>query len=167
MNAPRIYLETTIPSYLVARASRDPIIQGLQEATKRWWRREKEAGRWFVSAFVETEVARGDPDAARERMAAIAGLPRLVPGEEVLALAGSILDAGLIPAKAEMDAAHIAIAAVHGMDLLLTWNCTHIHNVAIARRVERICARAGYSCPVICTPFDLLPNCNHENESNP
>ena len=86
MNAPRIYLETTIPSYLVARASRDPIIQGLQEATKRWWRREKEAGRWFVSAFVETEVARGDPDAARERMAAIAGLPRLVPGEEVLAL---------------------------------------------------------------------------------
>ena len=86
----------------------------------------------------------------------IAGLPRLEVGEEVLALAGSILGAGLIPAQAEMDAAHIAIAAVYEMDLLLTWTWAHIHNVAMERRVERICARAGYVCPVICTPFDLL-----------
>ena len=156
MNHPRIYLGTTILSYLVARSSRDPILRGQQEATKQWWQREKEAGLWFVSAFVETEVARGDPEAARERMAAIAGLPRLELGEDVLALAGSILGAGLIPAKAEMDAAHIAIAAVYEMDLLLTWNCTHIHNVAIARHIEKICARAGYACPVICSPLDLL-----------
>ncbi len=167
MNAPRIYLETTIPSYLVARPSRDPILGGQQEATKQWWRQEKDMGQWFVSAFVETEVGRGDPHAARERMAAIAGLPRLVLGEEVLMLVACILDAGLIPVRAEMDAAHIAIAAVHEMDLLLTWNCTHIHNVAIARHVEKICARAGYSCPVICTPFDLLPNSHHENKANP
>ena len=55
-----------------------------------------------------------------------------------------------------MDASHIAVAAVHRMDILLTWNCTHIHNIAISRQIERICLRAGWPCPAICTPFDLL-----------
>ena len=63
----------------------------------------------------------------------------------------------LIPAKAATDAFHIAIAAVHRMDFLLTWNCTHIHNLSIVRRVERICTEAGYACPVICNPDELLP----------
>jgi hypothetical protein len=60
------------------------------------------------------------------------------------------------PAKAAVDASHIAVAAVHQMDILLTWNCTHIHTIAISRQIERLCARAGWSCPAICTPFDLL-----------
>jgi len=71
-------------------------------------------------------------------------------------LAAEILGAGLIPAKAGVDASRIALAAVHGMDILLTWNCTHIHNIQISRQIERICARAGWQCPAICTPFDLL-----------
>jgi hypothetical protein len=56
----------------------------------------------------------------------------------------------------EIQGCHIAVAAVHGMDVLLTWNCTHIHNIAISRQIERLCARAGWLCPAICTPFDLL-----------
>lgn len=63
----------------------------------------------------------------------------------------------MIPAKAATDAFHIAMATVHGMDFLLTWNCTHIHNLSIIRRLERNCAAAGYACPVICSPDDLLP----------
>ena len=156
MSLPKLYLETTIPSYLTARPSRDALRRGLQVATQRWWDEERQNYDLFVSEFVEIEAARGDVEMAAERLRAIAPLPRLAVTESIRELAGAILATGLIPAKAEVDAAHIAVAAVHGMDMLLTWNCTHIHNIAISRQIERICARAGFQCPVICTPFDLL-----------
>lgn len=60
------------------------------------------------------------------------------------------------PARAAVDASHIALATAHGMDYLLTWNCRHIHNVTIIRQVERLCEKLGYTCPIICTPADLL-----------
>jgi hypothetical protein len=153
---PRLYLETTIPSYLVARESRDAIVHGQQTATQKWWEHRRNDYEMFVSEFVDIEVGRGDTEMSKARAAAIQGLPRLAATEDVRELAGVILGTGLIPAKAEMDAAHIAVASVHRMDILLTWNCTHIHNIAISRRIESICARAGWLCPAICTPFDLL-----------
>ncbi len=110
----------------------------------------------FVSEFVDIEAGRGDVEMAAARVAAMQGLTRLAATEAVCELAAEILRTGLIPAKAEVDASHIAVAAVHGMDVLLTWNCTHIHNIAISRQIERICARTGWPCPAICTPFDLL-----------
>ena len=153
---PRLYLETTIPSYLVARASRDAILHGQQAATRKWWEQRRGDYELFVSAFVDLEAARGDAEMALARAAALQGLPRLAATEEVRQLAAEILNARLIPAQAEVDASHIAVAAVHRMDILLTWNCTHIHNIAISRQIERLCARAGWLCPAICTPFDLL-----------
>lgn len=93
---------------------------------------------------------------AKARAAKLRGLPRLAATEAVRELAAEILRTGLLPAKAAVDASHIAVAAVHQMDILLTWNCTHIHNIAISRQIERLCARAGWLCPAICTPFDLL-----------
>ena len=105
---------------------------------------------------MDFEAARGDAEMSAARIAAIAPIPRLSVTESIRSLAADILATGLIPAKAAVDAAHIAVASVHGMDMLLTWNCTHIHNIAISRQIERICARAGFQCPVICTPFDLL-----------
>jgi len=156
MNPPLIYLETTIPSYLVARASRDAILRGQQEATKQWWRHGRLTARCYVSEVVEDEVSRGDPEAAAERIQALAGIPCLRGGSRVIALAAAILETGLIPVSAQVDASHIATAAVHGMDILLTWNCSHIHNVTIERRIAVVCTRLGYECPVICTPYDLL-----------
>ena len=156
MTSPRIYLESTIPSYLVARPSRDIVLRGQQEATRRWWERERKNGNWYVSEFVEIEVSCGDPLAARERMAVLTGIPRLLANEQVLALADAVFATGCFPEKARTDAAHIAVAALHGMDVLLTWNCTHIHNLAIIRLVEAVCARAGYSCPIIASPLELL-----------
>ena len=153
---PRLYLETTIPSYLVARPSRDDIIRGQQAATREWWEHRRDACELFVSQFVDFEAQRGDEEMARARIAAIEGLPRLPVTERVRELASEILASGLIPMKAEVDASHIAVAAVHRMDMLLTWNCTHIHNIDISRQIERICARAGWPCPAICMPFDLL-----------
>lgn len=83
-------------------------------------------------------------------------LPRLAATEDARELAVEILRTGLIPSKAAVDASHIAVAVVHQMDILLTWNCKHIHNIAISRQIERLCAQAGWPCPAICTPFDLL-----------
>jgi len=152
----RLYLETTIPSYLVARASRDAILHGQQAATRKWWEERRSSYDLFVSEFVDLEAARGDAEMAKARVAALHGLLRLAATEEASQLALEILSTGLIPAKAAVDASHIAVAAVHRMDILLTWNCTHIHNIAISRRIERICLRAGWACPAIGTPFDLL-----------
>ncbi len=156
MSLPKLYLETTIPSYLVARPSRDALRRGLQVATQRWWDEERQNYELFVSEFVEIEAARGDAQMAAERLRAIAPLPRLAMTATIRELTAAILATGLIPAKAAVDASHIAVAAVHGMDMLLTWNCTHIHNIAISRQIERLCTRAGFQCPAICTPFDLL-----------
>lgn len=143
---PRLYLETTIPSYLVARESRDAILHGQQAATRKWWEERRGGYDLFVSEFVDLEAARGDAEMAKARATAMQCLPRLAATEAASQLATEILSTGLIPAK----------AAVHRMDILLTWNCTHIHNIAISRRIERLCARAGWPCPAICTPFDLL-----------
>ena len=153
---PRLYLETTIPSYLVARPSRDLILAGQQEATREWWEQKREHYDLFVSEFVEIEAGRGDAEMAAARLHRIQDVPRLSLNESTEELAAAILAKGLIPANAAVDASHIAVAAVHGMDILLTWNCTHIHNIAISRQIERVCARAGFQCPAICTPFDLL-----------
>jgi len=153
---PRLYLETTIPSYLVARASPDAILHGQQAATQKWWKQCRNDYELFVSEFVDIEAGRGEAQMAAARAVALQGLPRLTATEEVRELAAELLRTGLIPTKAAVDASHIAVAAVHQMDILLTWNCTHIHNIAISRQVERLCARAGWPCPAICTPFDLL-----------
>lgn len=151
----RLYLETTIPSYLVARRSRDLRLAADQETTQEWWEQRRENYELFISQFVRTEVERGDERSAAERLALLEGIPILPELQSANDLAKQILSTKLIPAHAALDAAHIAIAAVHGMDYLLTWNCKHIHNVAIIRHIERLCERLGYTCPIICTPDDL------------
>ena len=132
---PRLYLETPIPSYLVARPSRDVITHGQQAATRHWWEIRRSSYEVFVSEFVDLEAARGDAEMAAARATAMQDLPRLAVTEAALELAAEILRTGLIPAKAGVDASHIAVASVHRMDILLTWNCTHIHNIAISRQI--------------------------------
>ena len=110
------------------------------------------------------EAGDGDAGFASSRIAALAGIPILDVTEEVDELAGRLLAGGLIPAKAAQDAFHVAVSAVHGMDFLLTWNCAHINNVNIVRRMERICAEAGFACPVICSPDDFCHPLQHEDE---
>ncbi len=157
MSIPKLYIETTIPSYLTARRSRDLRLAAHQEVTEDWWNEQRKEYDIYTSRFVRQEVAEGDPTLAAARLALLDGIPVLPTTEEVEDLAAKLLAGQLIPTKAATDAFHIAIAAVHGMDFLLTWNCTHIHNLYIVRRVERICAAEGYACPVICNPDELLP----------
>lgn len=153
---PRLYLETTIPSYLTSRPSRDLIIAGHQQITKDWWETRRHDFELYISQLVVDEVSAGDSIAARERLAVIAGLPLLDITPDIAELASHILAARIIPRKAATDAAHIAIAAVHGMDFLLTWNCVHIANAAIMKGLVALCRKHAFECPVICTPEELF-----------
>ena len=153
---PKLYLETTIPSYLTAWPSRDLIVAGHQQITKEWWRTRKDDFDIHVSRLVLNEAGEGDPQAAKERLQVLAGLPELGITPDVNRLAKLLLAESIVPAKAATDAAHIAIAAVHGVHFLLTWNCTHIANAAIASEIELACRELGFDCPVICTPEELM-----------
>lgn len=152
----RVYIETTIPSYLTAWPSRDLIIAGHQQLTKDWWQTRRSEFELCISQFVVDEACAGDADAAKERLALLLPFPMLDISEGVLELASEILRSGVIPAKAARDAAHIAICAVHEIDFLLTWNCAHIANAQIVKKVQAICIQNGYQCPLICTPEELM-----------
>ena len=153
---PKLYLETTVPSYLTAWPSRDLIRAGHQQLTKEWWQTRRSGFDIYISQFVLDEAAAGDTEAARERLAALQGLPILDVSGEVVDLARALNASLALPEKAVTDAAHIATAAVHGMHFLLTWNCAHIANAEMFVAIERVCQEHGYSCPVICTPEELM-----------
>jgi hypothetical protein len=153
---PRLYVETTIPSYLVARPSRDLRLAADQETTQEWWERRRHEYQLFISEAVLDEAAVGDPDFAAKRLAALEGLPRLRATPEVDTLVARLLNDEIIPAAAAPDAVHLALAARHRMDFLLTWNCRHIHNPRLERRIHAACRACGCLSPVICTPAELL-----------
>jgi predicted nucleic acid-binding protein len=152
----KVYLESTVPSYLVALPSRDLLIAAHQQVTSEWWRTQRTGFDLYVSQYVLDEVARGDMDVARKRLEVVRGIPLLDITEEAIDLAAGLVASKIIPKKVGTDALHIALAAVHNMDFLLTWNCKHIANAAIVRTVEKVCQDRGFQCPVICTPEELM-----------
>jgi hypothetical protein len=151
---PRVYLETTVVSYLTALPSRDIVLAAHQQLTSEWWE-GRERFDLFVSEAVLQEAAGGDSAAAARRTTALAGIPVLAVTKAVADLARDLVAGKAVPAKAAVDAVHIAVAAVNGMDYLLTWNCTHIANAATRAMIERVCRTAGLTPPVICTPEEL------------
>ena len=153
---PKVYLDTTIPSYLTSRPSRDVVIAGHQQVTREWWEKRRSAFELYISQLVLDEAGGGDPGAAFGRVKVIQGLPVLDITPEVEELASAILASGVIPRKAATDAAHIAIATVHNMDFLVSWNCVHSANAFIAKAIAKTCGQRGWACPVICTPEELL-----------
>jgi|ERR1035438_6092276 hypothetical protein len=153
---PRLYLETTIPSYLVARSSKDLRLAADQQSTQEWWENRRHEYDLFISEAVLDEAADGDPSFADQRMKVLEGLPKLSLTPEADVLVARLLGERIIPSVAAPDAAYLALAAAHGMDFLLTWNCTHIHNPRLERRIEAACRECGFACPVICTPAELL-----------
>ena len=154
---PRVYLETSLISYVVGRSSRDLITLANQELTRDWWETERWKYELFISELVVSEAEVGDPTAVRSRLALIEPLPLLSIPERAEILAPVLLCAAGLASNAATDALHMALAAVHGMQYLLTWNCKHIANAVIRRAVERECLAAGYDPPVICTPQELMP----------
>lgn len=126
-----------------------------QEATRQWWQEQRQYFELFVSEAVIQEAFAGDSEAAKRRLEAIQGVPELKITNEVRELAKAILEAGGLPAKAAVDALHIAIATHNGIDYLLTWNCRHIANATLRKSISQVCEDAGLLLPILCTPLEL------------
>jgi len=153
---PWLYLETTIPSYLVARPSSDVRLLADQQATKEWWEQRRRDFDLFVSQVVIAEAGRGDVRLAAARLEVLRGIALLDPSPAGEELAQRLLVEGILPPMAADDAAQLGFAAAHGLEYLLTWNCRHSNNRALERRIERACAACGLACPVSATPTELM-----------
>ena len=151
-----VYIETTVVSLLVAEPSRDVVIAGNQQATRDWWEQRRGIFQCVTSDETLAESARGDAEQARRRHAALATIPALPITTEVANLAVEFLRTGSLPAAAKSDAIHLAVATITRADYLLTWNCRHLANAQILRRLEREAIRFGWALPTVCTPPELM-----------
>jgi hypothetical protein len=151
-----VYIETSIVGYLTARSRDAVIFQARQELTRDWWHGHRRNYDLVVSQLVLDEAARGDHEAAAERLRLLAGVPLLDQDDpRIVAIADELLAAHLLPEKARSDATHVAIATVHAVEYLLTWNCRHIANASILPGVYRLLTERGYSPPLIVTPEEF------------
>lgn len=152
----RLYLETSVVSYLTARPSADIITAAHQLITTRWWSLRRAQFEVVTSELVLEEAGRGDADAAARRLAVLEGIPRLGITQDASELAWSIVRAHVLPTRAFPDALHIATASIHAVEYLLTWNCSHIANAELLPRVTNMVEAAGFNMPFVCTPEELL-----------
>jgi predicted nucleic acid-binding protein len=152
----RVYIETTIPSYLAARPSRDLLIAAHQQLTRDWWEFRRPAFGLYVSEPVLEEAAAGDAVLAKKRLELMENIPVLALTSGILKVAESLVAEGTIPRKAAGDALHIAIATSYGCEYLLTWNCRHIANAEIQRAARLVVRKQGFELPIICTPEELM-----------
>lgn len=153
---PKVYLETTVVSYLTARPTRDPIMAANLQQTKAWWERERVKFSIVISDLVITEANEGDADAVRRRMKLLSSMTVLATDDGARNLARFFLERAALPAKAAQDALHVAIAAANEVGYLLTWNCRHLNNAHFKPKLEALCLAKDYKCPVICTPAELM-----------
>jgi predicted nucleic acid-binding protein len=153
---PSLYIETTVPSYLVSRDSRDVVVLAHQQITRIWWKTRLADFRAYISPVVLMEARAGDPEQARQRIEILAPFPVLEASEAAERLAVRYMDELGLPDNAIRDAAHLAFACVYELDFLVTWNCAHIANGEIVRRLTQFNTAAGVATPTICTPEELL-----------
>lgn len=158
-----VYIETTIVSYLVARPSRDLVLAAHQQVTREWWQSGRERYQCVTSSEVVREASDGDSEMSRMRLAALETLDVLKVDERVLEIAGAIIEEGILSPKVLPDAIHAAMAATHGADILLTWNCRHLANPELLPRLRSFMERRGLRLPEICTPVELPAESTHES----
>ena len=124
--------------------------------TRRWWEQERHDYELVTSQYVLDEAALGDPVLAAERLQALAEIPLLELPSDIAELAGEIVNRGILPPDALIDALHIAVAAFHGVEYLLTWNCKHIANAKMLPKIRDLLVQFGYAVPIVCTPEEMV-----------
>jgi len=152
----KIYIETSVISYLTSRPSRDIIIAAHQQITEEWWRTRRHLFNLYASQLVSREASAGDKEQAQKRLNALEKVELLEITENALSLSAILIKKGVIPREAPEDALHISIAVVNGIDFLLTWNCKHIANAKMRSKIEQVCLSCGYGPIIICTPEELM-----------
>jgi hypothetical protein len=153
-----VYIETSIVSYLRQKPSSQVVTAARQLLTHQWWNGERANYELVVSQYVIDEASGGDPTLAAERLELLDGIPVLPNAPEIPQIAKAIMSLDVLPAKAQLDALHIASVAHHRIQYLLTWNCKHIANAKSLPRIHGALANLGIPIPIICTPEELLGN---------
>ena len=123
--------------------------------TRQWWDEKRQDYELYISEFVVSEAASGDPLIADRRLATLSGIAVIQLTGAATDLADMLIEEGPIPAKAALDALHIAVAVAGGMEFLLTWNFKHLANATMRAQIERKCRSRGFEPPIICTPEEL------------
>lgn len=153
---PKVYIETSVVSYYAGRGSRDVVIAGRQQTTQVFWPLLTSDILPFVSALVVKEAARGNLVVAKSRLEAMRTFPVLSTTPEAERLAQSLINGRGIPAEYPEDALHIAIAAIAGMDFIVTWNFSHINNPFTKMMIRQAVENEGHVCPEIVSPDAFL-----------
>jgi len=153
---PVVYIETSVISYLTANLSRDLIVAAHQQITHEWWENRRAAFQLYASQLVLTEAGKGDKNAAAKRLTILKDIELLEFSKEAVELADIFIRRKAVSEKMGTDMLHIAVATVYGSDYLLTWNCKHIANAEIFKKIAKICIEEGYEMPTICTPEGLM-----------
>ncbi len=151
-----VYVETSIVSYLRSRPSAQVVTVARQVLTRQWWDYERGNYQLITSQYVLDEAGRGNQDLAADRLAHLHGIPLLDLPADIPELANQLLSSAVLPPNARLDALHICASAFHGLDYLLTWNCSHIANARLLPRVREVLKDLGYLLPTVCTPEEML-----------
>lgn len=156
MDRKTVYIETSVVSYLTARPTGDLVAAAWQKVTVDWWETERSRFDLRASSVTIEEAGKGDREARARRLAALSDILLLPIAEAAVELSSGLIAGRALPARAENDALHVAVAAVHGVDYLLTWNFRHLDNAETKPVMRRVCAEYGHAVPEICTPHELM-----------
>ena len=151
-----VYIESSVISYITARPSRDLVTSARQAITIEWWETYRDLFDVFISELVLEEIGTGDLQAASNRLAIVENIPVLVATDSAKELAKALIAENAIPASSAEDALHISIAAVQGIDFLLTWNFKHINNANIRDKITQVVNRLNFRSPILCSPEELI-----------
>ena len=152
----KVYVESTVVSYLVARPSDNATLASRQRATQRLWQNYSDRFDFVISRIVRAEIRQGDAIAAQRRLEVISSLTVLEMLPEANVLVQKLLDAGAVPRNSVPDVQHIAVATAHGVEYLVSWNHKHIVNEHKREQINHICKEAGFQPITICTPIELM-----------
>ena len=153
---PRVYIETSVVSYLTSRLSQNLVVAARQALTREWWDARRHQFDCFLSEFVLTEAASGDPRAAAKRLDALGDLPRIELSPRAEALANGLVRDSIFPPSAAVDALHLGAAVSGKADYLLTWNFKHLANATLRSTITKACKDRGFTPCIICTPEELM-----------
>ncbi|MEB3229248.1 MAG: type II toxin-antitoxin system VapC family toxin [Synechocystis sp.] len=151
-----IYIETSILGYLTARPTDNLILAANLKITQDWWDEYRASLILYTSELVADEASRGDEVMASQRQNLLQSLIFLDFTDEAVTLAQEFLQQSNLPPKASNDALHMALATVYGLDYLLTWNCKHMANAQIQRKLSQISLKLNYKLPLVCTPYEFI-----------
>lgn len=151
-----VYIESSVISYITSRSSKDIVTAARKSITIEWWEAYKDSFEVFISELVLEEIGAGDAFAASSRLAVVENIPVLITTDSAIFLAKALISENAIPSTSAEDAMHISIAAVQGIDFLLTWNFKHINNANTKNKIAKVITQNNYTCPVLCSPEELI-----------